>query len=74
MFLRFTFQYRVVRDREIELKAAGVASIKVRSDNKLVAAGCWDGRYTDASSFYQALHLAISLPAHLSIYPSPDLL
>ena len=31
-------------DKEIELKNPGLASVKIRSDCKILATGGWDGR------------------------------
>ena len=30
--------------KTVEIKSHGVASIRVRSDGKIAAAGCWDGK------------------------------
>lgn len=30
--------------RTVELKSQGIASLRIRPDRKIVAAGCWDGK------------------------------
>ena len=30
---------------ELEIRSQGLSSLRVRNDCKIVAAGCWDGKY-----------------------------